>query len=869
MRMMSNTSWTITSTKRKSDNAMAAPRKRSRLSNSRTKSQKTLTQAQWMTPPSNQLANDELLLEETNRPRTLSRTNPSRRMQKRDSTLTQMGFFDPLPVDQEDIDDHLLPQINSPSRDDMPLPQLDGAYSSPRKPRKRKTSIDLKQQPKVKKNPESQEYKPSTRKSTIQNMEKEALPGRRRTSRRLASKQVVFTDPTQSFEYFNEALTGPLREVEPEANEPLGPQLEIKDSLLGKEAEVQADVLPSKFLLRHLHTPTKGRTIILSSQSPESLPSSTRKRVRLESPIFTSEKRTPLAERSINCLQENPTKQSSKRQRNRQSLRSPSSARKLVVLKLPKRRLGQQVPRIEDSQKNIWSIPSSSSQQQRDESFLSARQPVPTVRDELEGVEIPASSQAYNNVVSRHPRTSTQDSLPDVADLVERRPVPKRDDTDPVEKGMRSQHPLQNGTVVRDFATAPRETETAGSADGLSDSMLLHSESLLGAPTDPGPIIVEDSEEEEDLISPARLPPIKPVHDGQSTPMQQQQQRNQGKSGGQNQKALPFPSVRNVNDRSSQLRSPQQSIDETRNPLSLPQLVSQSATQRQQAQASLSYDTDEFQLPRPPLIHRSSTHVSTTQIPLNDIRSTPSSSIPSAKSITQKSVNPASMPHPSQMSTQDATQGFLTMSSFPQPLHDSYEDEKNDKITIKDSSSCHVSMSQLPQHMSTTQSQPTIDLGLDEVFGSDGEEDLDLDPPSTASRHDYHPSSDIQIERTPPAKRTVDVLHQNTNGVAKGKHVDHSEGSPKVTRQALDQTAHDSPIPSSQQSISTIPSSPNPPLPQKKYAPIPGFNNDTQSNFTQNGHVTAAYVHRQWEAGVLPEWFTPKPYQIPGYTRRK
>ncbi|KEF52157.1 uncharacterized protein A1O9_11783, partial [Exophiala aquamarina CBS 119918] len=724
---MSNTSWTITRTKRKSDKAMSAPRKRSRLSDSRTKSQKTLTQAQWMTPPSNQLSNDELLPEESSRPQTLPRTNPSRRMIKRDSTLTQMAFFDPLSPNREEIDDHLLPHVNSPDRDDMPPPQLDGAYSSPRKARQRKTTISVKQQPLVKKNAESQEHRPSTKNRTIKNMEKDALSSGRRTSSRLASKQVVFSDPTQSFEYFNEALIDPSHEVAPAANEPLKLQLEIKDSLTEEDGAVQADVLSSKFPMRHLRTPTKSRAIILSSQSPESLPPSTLKRVRYESPIFKSERRTPLAERSINSLQDSPTKQSSKKQRQRQSSPSPSAAKKHVVLKLPKRREAQRVPRIEDSQRNIWSIPSSSSQQQKESPILSVGQPAPTTRDGLEGPEIPASSQA-DNVASKHPLISPQDSLPDVADVVRRRQALDRDDIDLVENAMRPQQPPPDGKTVHDFAPAPNQTEMAGLADGLSDSILLHPESLLGVATDRELLLVEDSEE-EDLVSPARLSP--------TTPMKQQQRRKQGKAWGQSKKVSVFPSIRTVNNHLSPKRTPQQSIDENRTPLPLPQLVSHSATKQQWTQANLPHDADEFQLPKLSLIHQAGTHVSTTQVPLNDVQPMSSSpSIPSTKTITQKSVNPASMPHPSQMSTQDATQGFLTMSSVSRPLPDSSDDEKNDKITIKDSSSFQVSMSQLPQYLSTTQSQPTIDLGLDEVFGSDGADDLDLDPPSTASRQD-------------------------------------------------------------------------------------------------------------------------------------
>jgi hypothetical protein len=867
---MSTTSWTINSTKRKPKMAMQPPRKRQRLSDMRdntrpSKSQKTLTQAQWMTPPSNQLANDELLLEEKIRPRTLPRANPRRRLKKRDSTLTQMDFFDSLPLDQEDIDDHLLPQVDIPDDNHVAIPQLDGAYSSPRKPRPQKASVDLKQLREGKANLESQEYKPSTRKRTIQHMEKEALSSGRRTSRRLASKQLVFSDPAQSSEYFNEALASPSRRIAPEMEaETFVPRLETKYSLQEKEEEeVQTEILLSKDSLVHLHTPTKGCTIILSSQSPESLPPSTRKRVRAESPTFESERRTPLAECSINSWQVSPTKSSSKKHRKLPSSQPSSPAKKLVVLKLAKRLEARKVPQIEDSQKNIWSIPSSSPLQQRHESMLSVRQPEPTTGDETDEAEIPATSQAQN-VTSSPAAKSTQDSLPSVVDLVERRPLLNRDDTSYSDKAIRPQYAVHTGAIVHELEPAPKATVTSGMTEleePHSGAVLLHSETLLDAPKNEEPMLVEDSEEES-IVSPVKLLSNKLSHDGSSTPIPKRWEE----SGGSRTISIS-PFDHGVNDPSSP--DPEQPMNEPRTPLPLPQLISQSATPRHLTNPSLPKDTDEVQLPRPPFLHRSSTHVSTTLIPLNDIESAPSSSsLASTKAITQKAVNPASMPHPSQISTQDATQGFLNMSSFPRPFHDSYDEENFDKITIKDSSSCQVSMSQLPQHVSTTQSQPNIDLGLDEIFNSDEDGDLDLDPPSTASHHDHHAMSDIQIERTPPAKRTVDALQQETVGGANVIHADHNEDAPQVMGQTPDQTRGDSPIPSSQQSIS-IPSSPNPPPLQRKYDPIPGFDNDTQSNFTQNGHVTAAYIHRQREAGVLPEWYTPEPFQVPGYTRRK
>lgn len=333
--------------------------------------------------------------------------------------------------------------------------------------------------------------------------------------------------------------------------------------------------------------------------------------------------------------------------------------------------------------------------------------------------------------------------------------------------------------------------------------------------------MVEDSEAEDSEIesveSAVRAIANKPLHDRSSTPMPQRKERPEG----QERTVSPSPLRGTVNDPASPETHTKQPMDEPRTPLPLPQLVSQSTTQRRPTQPIIHHDADEVQLPRPRLIHRSSTHVSSTLIPLNDIEmAPPSSSQPSTKSITQKSVNPASMPHPSQISTQDATQAFLHMSSFPRPFHDSFYEERNDKITIKDSSSFGVSMSQLPQHVSATQSQLNVNLGLDEMFNSDEEGDIDLDPPSTASHDKHRLSSDVQMERIPPTKRSVDVLHPDIDRISRMLDTDeNNEHSPRHTRQAPEQTRNDSSIPSSQQSIS-IPSSPNPPPLQKKYDPL-------------------------------------------------
>lgn len=274
------------------------------------------------------------------------------------------------------------------------------------------------------------------------------------------------------------------------------------------------------------------------------------------------------------------------------------------------------------------------------------------------------------------------------------------------------------------------------------------------------------------------------------------------------------------------------------------------------------------------------------------------------RSTTQRSVRPASMPHPSQISTQEATQGYLGSSFMP------FETPRaSERITIKDSSSIRLPMSQIPSQLS--QSQLNIDLGVDTL--DEGEDDYDLDPPSSAPSQNQpvaktkkHLPDEIPTERivssspvlsTRSPKRKIDndlvetVSPQSTataaptqsqeqvSTPARARIADHANDAQRHYEEQIEQqdeadenheNDHDPPPPSSSASqpasLSTQPAALARPL--REYTQLPGFNNETQSNFTQDGHVSAAYVHRQREAGLLPKWYTPRPFKVPGYTRR-
>ncbi|RMZ86945.1 hypothetical protein DV736_g5829, partial [Chaetothyriales sp. CBS 134916] len=189
----------------------------------------------------------------------------------------------------------------------------------------------------------------------------------------------------------------------------------------------------------------------------------------------------------------------------------------------------------------------------------------------------------------------------------------------------------------------------------------------------------------------------------------------------------------------------------------------------------------------------------TTLVPLNDTSTTTTQRSVAAE------VRPASMPHPSQISTQEATQ-FGLLSSLVPAAESPEASSKKERITIKEDSSSIglLSLSQIPRAEKESQG---VDLESEEE-----EEEIDLDECLNDHLHHDHPQLGA-------ASRTIikqeSQLDQRAVAVGQG-----------------------------------------------------GFNNDTQSNFTQGGHVTAAYIHQQRDWGILPKWYTPKPYRVPGYTRR-
>lgn len=317
---------------------------------------------------------------------------------------------------------------------------------------------------------------------------------------------------------------------------------------------------------------------------------------------------------------------------------------------------------------------------------------------------------------------------------------------------------------------------------------------------------------------------------------------------------------------------------------------------------------------------KAANRVSIAKVPLNDMSDYQSRSSSSSPALppqvpTQKSVHPASIPHPSQLSTQaPSTQGFhFPVSSAPNscaaPREAAFE-----RITIKDSSSLPARLSQLQQHVQDEELDAGEEIRLVDDFEDDDE--IDLDPPDwraqspsknirRQARTAQQGSNEEDVTQTPTQRlRTRSSLLRRetsesplmiTNATTRSQRdanlevialssssqptYDRSEEDGLTPRPANkvqiattetkdfadDQHIQQSP-PSSSLSSSIF--SPSPPRQlQRKYSPIPGFDNDTQSDFTQDGHITAAYIHRMREEGLLPKDYVPKPFKPKNWSK--
>lgn len=857
--------WTITSKKRKSSPTVVfSGRKRQRRdetpSTARAR-QQTLTQAQWVDRSSSTVEDlDMSPIGAAKKPTKVE----SRK--KRESTLTQMDFFaKTVPMDLDSEEMAMLSEDTSGTKDQPP--QLDGTYESPRRPRKRKVMPKLKTE-----STESQEYQPTQSrtggelKSTIGTGEP------RRSTRQSKGRSKILSDPADNFDYFSQALAG---NQTPSAQRTKA--LEIQDSA-DDDYVIDLSGSPTRPGLRTPSRPGTAQTVIKSSQSPESLPPSTKQKDRTtrEQP-----NRSPLAQRSANV------RQSPRIVEALPELPGGQENVNLVTQSGLKRRKYQAKTSVADSQTNLWSVPPTSSPEQARLTATSHETPTtmaPETRASVSDqypIEIPSTSQ----VEQQEGNTGIAHS----ASTIGHNESFKQPDQSEVQRESRN---APTNTVPGTTTVQPSLAidETIAGQDSAATTVTEASTRPEPNPKPPPATpraarrtVIEDTEDEDSEFG----SPI--LNDTQYN--EEVKQRT----------SSPAAPDYHTSSRPTSSHS---------NPIPTPRLVRHSSPAQQSQYVESDASSDGVSLPpaQPPKAMGNGT---ITRVPLNDVQPIPTSSqsVLSAKSATQRSVRPASMPHPSQISTQEATQGYL--GSFYMPFDTPHGTEQ---ITIKDSSSVRLPMSQIPPQPS--QSQLNIDLGVemldeDDQYGND----YDLDPPSSAPLQqppantakaalpDEIPTERIvfssPVSSPKPKKRkldndTIDAVSRRSTATAAPSQPQEQLSSPvrpnvmdnandhpyleeepaQLQEPANADDEHDldlNPAPPSSSASQPASLSTQPvPLarPLHEYTQLPGFNNETQSNFTQDGHVSAAYVHRQREAGLLPKWYTPRPFKVPGYTRR-
>lgn len=610
---------------------------------------------------------------------------------------------------------------------------------------------------------ESQEYVPTTKRRKGK-AEASEMPGQghRRRSGRHANR--LPSDPAENFAVLQEALaditpkaytpafeikesTGFDEEVENTAcfeedrssQAVAHPGPEVQDSV--DEMEKDVEVLSVSPVKTVANTPQKERRYIPSSQSPESLPPSTRKNdAASRSTHNTTPKRYPLAEWPTNTPTRRPLAGADDF-----SMAKSTSKQKICTFKLPRISLGSMKKRVEDSQADIWAIQPTSSPKPKGGS---QRHPEGVFHDKIipeEQPEIPSTSQVQNDaaLTSSPPQPAeaeTQESLVSLSAIFG---IKRNDTVDSNE--LQPKHASADSNVeTRDFVTLSQRTPQKQ----IQCVRSLQSQSEhTGEADDFGSPLANDTQFAAHL---ARVP---------TSPLR-------------------------MNDCVEQL-NPHDTIR-----------ISNSSPSSEGAASS-------SPLPAPKLVDRVEYQNLTTTIPIKDL---PSPGLPPMPPPTQRSIAPASLPHPSQISTQELSQQLPQLSSVPQR-----SPSRTERITIKDSSSMHQYLSQLSEYNEDElQLQRELESThhglLDEEDDDDGYDDLD--PRS--------PRRTVRFERL---CQQPDLMKEQDIGQ------DHSPSRPEEEDNAPD---------------------PSPP-----------------ANFTQNGHVTTARIEDMRKRGLIPPGYNPPAYKVP------
>ncbi|KAJ9652381.1 hypothetical protein H2198_008350 [Neophaeococcomyces mojaviensis] len=891
----------------------------------------------------------------------LSDTNrPPRRVKKRDSTLTQMDFFSNRDEDDETFDDSMLEQDSGEMAMWLALPAFDGTHDTPAKPapktqaqssrrRSDQVSIGRSHDMKEEKREERQQNQ-SRKRRKLDNSTAPDIANRRRSGRLAAASASKEVAPGLSVEERaanqslvnkeNASATRPVLEIadstdflEPSqgrlqpstTHSPRGktnipakkPVLEIQETVFFEPGPERSRQTPMYLPV----TPSKPKDRIPSSQSPESIILSTQK-----------SKRRPLAELSTN-VQLSPSKPVKLSPMKSSVRKSPK--RKVCVLKIPSKATLPRQARIEDSQHDVYSLQPTSSVDRSHNTINAekidkgspstpspARTPGPAAREFDVDVAIEPSPTPKQTM-------DTQKSLPDIVELLGfSSPQSKKTvsmPSDPpkslqeappqVVSGLASAEQRDHGTAVANNRVVCLDNEPVNMIPELGE-VTTDELSDLGSP------IPNETQFDRKLFERILSP---------TAPSQEETVRRR--------KEISPPMLM-----SSKTSIPATTLCKT--PLPTPRLIHTSPTRsvgRPNSSRETASPINTTAVRTQSTQERPLSNVEIARVPLKDVvlsdKHQSSSPLlpppPLPASFTQKSVHPASMPHPSQVSTQAPSQGYW-MSSAPQSVLLPREAEV-ERITIKDSSSVPARLSQYQRHNTQDNDNDLVDL-------SDQEDDLDLDPASfrpplhltkhltidteattviadesltqtptqkpqtrtsllkrksttqsspiilnatTRSQRDARlevialtsssssplrpqrqlgqaakPNKDTHTPTPRPQKRKRDITPTHSTSSKRSRTVSTIHLTPQKPAQVS--AAH---VPSpanrflSSPTSSSIASTPSPRPLKRRYSPIPGFDNETQSDFTQGGHVTAAHVHRMREDGLLPPDFVPKPYK--------
>ncbi|KAK5956742.1 hypothetical protein OHC33_002229 [Knufia fluminis] len=963
---MADSRWTITSTKRRRTTTTPAPRKRARISDDvsaastsrrRTVGQQTLTQIDFVNSPSfedgdeldstplepigpatgqahvgsgrqrlkkrdstltqmnvvksSSLEDDDGLEQTEMEPIGQPEVRPARRrLKKRDSTLTQMDFFDPLTAEATNLlDDHMIgtPLVENAGRR-PPVPAFDGAQddqpqppTTMGKPRSRpkksaRTTTAAKKAEKVKSSEDQEEYQdhqPRKRRKVHIDESNQGQENRRRSGR-LASATASGTSSNAGRE---ETVSQPAsRGRRPHIDSTGRPVLVVQDSTDFTEPSLDPTSRLAVMMAQPV-TPTKDRDRIPSSQTPETLSRTRQTR---------SNRRRPLAE-----LDKNIQKTPSKVAKTSKPVKSPqkhSPPRKICVLKVPPRALLPRSNRVEDSQQDVWSVQATSSPRRDKGTPQTKPKQAQRTRASQSQAKTPTQlSKSQSDAPSIHESTpraeiDTQKSLPDISTIF----------------GLTD---ASSPEVTKSDHAAPVSTPTAAvnvEAKSRSNAASVHE----GTPLHQGLVnmIPEldkvSSDELSDFGSPVANDTqfVKSLHNRVSSPVPGLNEDRHRATTAPAEGKTPSSAPRRLSRASMPASPPKLS------PLPAPRLVTTSPLRTLQPRV-LGSSTESLPLlaakVRSP--NKATDRVRITKVPLNDtndyLRLSSSSSplLPPPPIPTQKSVHPASIPHPSQVSTQaPSTQGFFFPTSSAPNSFLVHREPEVESITIKDSSSVPARLSQFRQHVQDGELNAEGEIRLVE---SGDEDDLDLDPstwkaatPKKSMDGGLPGSEDIvgenEVTQTPTQKlrprsslirrETTQSSPVVTNATTRSQRDANLEvialpsssqpasdqrddyQTPRASRMSKNATTqvrdfaddqHNQQSPPSSSLSSSI-FSPSPPRQlQRKYSPIPGFDNDTQSDFTQDGHVTAAYIHRMREEGLLPKNYVPKPFKPKNWSK--